>query len=90
MPDESASMKDSTHCATPPPQLWVTCRVTDFSPAWKSSRAPVALRFRTYGVDCPAPAQGYVDTVVADPDGAEWIRAGCEETEVVEADEAGI
>ena len=52
--------------------------------------APVALRFRTYGVDCPAPAQGYVDTVVADPDVAEWIRAGCEETEVVEADEAGI
>lgn len=51
---------------------------------------PVALRFRTYGVEGPPIVQGYVESAIADPDVADWIRAGCDETEVVEADEAGI
>ena len=52
--------------------------------------APVALRFRTYGVEGPPPVQGYVATVLADPDVAAWVEAGKSEQEVVEADEAGI
>jgi hypothetical protein len=32
----------------------------------------------------------YVETVRHDGDVSEWIRAACEEVEVVEADEAGI
>jgi glutathione S-transferase len=51
---------------------------------------PVALRFNTYGVDCPALAQNYVATVLADPDVSDWFRAGCAEPDIVEADEAGI
>lgn len=51
---------------------------------------PVALRFCTYGVEGPPPVQAYVATVLADPDVAAWVEAGKSETEVVEADEAGI
>jgi glutathione S-transferase len=52
--------------------------------------APVALRFTTYGVSGPPAVQDYVAMVLADPDVAEWMRQGAAETEVIEADEAGI
>lgn len=35
--------------------------------------APVALRFRTYGVELPPFAANYVDTIEAQPDVAQWI-----------------
>lgn len=52
--------------------------------------APVALRFNGYVVDLPPVVRAYVETTLADPDIAEWIEAGRAETEIVEADEAGI
>lgn len=61
----------------------------DFSIA-DAMYAPVALRFLTYGIDMPDIVYNYVETVRHDGDVSEWIRAACEEVEVVEADEAGI
>lgn len=52
--------------------------------------APVALRFFNYGVEGPPPVQAYVATVLSDPDVAAWMEAGKSETEVIEADEAGV
>jgi glutathione S-transferase len=52
--------------------------------------APVALRFSTYDIELPAFAHNYVETVLHDSDVAQWIAAAREETEVVEADEAGV
>mmetsp|Transcript_27633 Transcript_27633/g.42523 ORF Transcript_27633/g.42523 Transcript_27633/m.42523 type:complete len:206 (-) Transcript_27633:144-761(-) len=52
--------------------------------------APVALRFNSYNVEITPAAQAYVDTVLADPDVADWISAGKEDPEIVEADEAGV
>ena len=50
---------------------------------------PVALRFRTYGVNVTEPVQAYMDTVWNDPDISAWVQAGRDESDVVEADEAG-
>jgi glutathione S-transferase len=52
--------------------------------------APVVLRFVTYGVDAPDAGRHYMDTVLADADIQAWIADARAETEVVEADEAGI
>lgn len=46
--------------------------------------APVALRFKTYGVKLDDVCQRYADTVLALPAMQEWIQAGCEESEVLE------
>jgi glutathione S-transferase len=51
--------------------------------------APVALRFHTYGIDMPAAARDFVETIMQDTDVAQWMLAAAEEIEVVEADEAG-
>jgi glutathione S-transferase len=51
--------------------------------------APVALRFHTYGIDMPAVARDFVETIMQDTDVAQWMLAAAEEIEVVEADEAG-
>ena len=37
--------------------------------------APVCTRFVTYGVELPAPAAAYVETVLGLPDMVEWIAA---------------
>jgi glutathione S-transferase len=49
--------------------------------------APVATRFRTYGVALPVAAQAYADAVLALPAVREWAEAGAKETEFVAADE---
>ena len=52
--------------------------------------APVVLRFVTYGVEAPDGARQYMDAVQEDPDIEAWISDARAETEVVEADEAGM
>jgi glutathione S-transferase len=52
--------------------------------------APVVLRFQTYGVELPELARRYADTVLGDADVRAWVAAGNAETEIVEADEAGV
>lgn len=42
--------------------------------------APVALRFRTYGVDLPPFAADYVNAIEAQPDVAQWIADARAET----------
>ena len=49
--------------------------------------APVAVRFSGYGVDLPAVAQHYVDTILGLPAMQEWISAARAETSFVEDDE---
>jgi glutathione S-transferase len=79
-------------------QIWQECRAAhvgigpwlfgEFSIA-DAMFAPVAMRFSTYGVDLPDSAQRWCDTLRADPVMQEWIEAALQETEIVEADEAG-
>jgi glutathione S-transferase len=52
--------------------------------------APVAFRFQTYGVTVPDIVRGYMETVFDDVDVREWVAAALAETEIVEADEAGV
>jgi glutathione S-transferase len=49
--------------------------------------APVAFRFRTYGVNPGAVAGAYLEALLAHPDVREWERAALAETEIIEADE---
>jgi len=49
--------------------------------------APVAFRFRTYGVQ-PAGAAGvYLESLLAHPHVREWERTALAETTIIEADE---
>jgi glutathione S-transferase len=50
---------------------------------------PVALRFATYSVELPDLLRSYVETVQRDSDVSEWVASASQESEVVEADEAG-
>ena len=52
--------------------------------------APVVFRFRTYGVTPPGLAGEYMKAVLADPHMRDWLRAGEEETEVLEFCEVGV
>jgi glutathione S-transferase len=52
--------------------------------------APVAFRFRTYGVDPGRAAGEYAKALLAHPYVQEWERAALAETEIVEADEPRI
>jgi glutathione S-transferase len=45
---------------------------------------PMALRFVTYGIAVPGPAQGFVDAVTALPAVNEWIEAARREPERIE------
>ncbi|MFI4940536.1 MAG: glutathione S-transferase family protein, partial [Burkholderiales bacterium] len=42
--------------------------------------APVAMRFRTYGVSLAPALQGYIDNIAAHPAVAEWISGALKET----------
>ncbi len=48
--------------------------------------APVVGRFRTYGVELPAPVQAYSDAVWAQPDMAAWLAGARAEPYVIEYD----
>lgn len=52
--------------------------------------APVAFRFRTYGVALTGPAGAYVSALLAHPFVLEWERDALAETETIEADEPRI
>ncbi len=51
--------------------------------------APVALRFRTYGVELPEAARSFADRVLESPALQRWLVAAEAETEVIPEDEAG-
>ena len=78
--------------------IWVECRQrhADQGP-WlfgyftiaDAMYAPVALRFSTYGIELTEMAQAYLNHVLEDADVRRWTADAAEETEVVEADEAG-
>ena len=51
--------------------------------------APVASRFRTYGIDLPEPLASWQATVLACPAMQEWSAAARAETEVIEHEEVG-
>ncbi|MEZ4265892.1 MAG: glutathione S-transferase [Myxococcota bacterium] len=50
--------------------------------------APVATRFRTYGVALPAPLEAYINTLYADPDFQAWQTAAKAEPWTVEEADA--
>ena len=78
--------------------IWTQCRTAhaskgpwlfgDFSIA-DAMYIPLVLRLPTYGVTMPVVVSEYLATVESDDDIAQWVREGLEETEIVEADEAG-
>ncbi|MEP7205818.1 MAG: glutathione S-transferase family protein [Casimicrobiaceae bacterium] len=49
--------------------------------------APVAFRFRTYGVTPPGDAGAYLEALLAHPLLLEWETAALAETDIIEADE---
>jgi glutathione S-transferase len=49
--------------------------------------APVAFRFRTYGVNASGLAGAYVESLLAHSDVQEWERGALAETEVIDVDE---
>lgn len=51
--------------------------------------APVASRFRTYGIGLTGAAADWAAAILAHPAMKEWMAAAIAETEVLEADEAG-
>lgn len=51
--------------------------------------APVALRSATYGLALSPPALAYRDTVIADPQLADWIRLAATEGVVIPHEEVG-
>lgn len=51
--------------------------------------APVLLRFRTYGVPVPELCQPWLETLLGDTELEAWCALALEETEIVDADEAG-
>jgi len=51
--------------------------------------APVALRFRTYGVQTPGAAADWVEEITRHPSILSWTEAAKGECEVIEAEEVG-
>ena len=49
--------------------------------------APVAFRFRTYGVEPAGIAGAYLEALLAHPDVLDWERAALAETAIIEVDE---
>ena len=78
-------------------RIWTQCREQAAGGPWlfgefsgaDAMYAPVALRFRTYGVELPAIASDYAATVANDAIVGEWVALAREETEVIEAEERG-
>jgi len=79
--------------------IWRDCRSNytsvkpwlfgDFSIA-DAMYAPVAARFRTYGVRGNATAESYIATVFSDPHMKSWSEAAFEEKEIIDVEEIGI
>jgi len=52
--------------------------------------APVVMRFITYGIEVSQASCAYMQHVISCPEMQAWINAAKAETEIVEADEAGV
>ena len=78
--------------------LWAECRAhfAERGP-WLFGRftiadafyAPVAMRFRTYGITLDDTAAAYINTLLADPVMKEWLAAAEQESEVLAGEEVG-
>ena len=51
--------------------------------------APVALRFKTYGIELSDLSSAYVEKILNYGPVMEWVDGGLSETEIVPEDEAG-
>ncbi|MGR5239111.1 glutathione S-transferase family protein [Vibrio alfacsensis] len=51
--------------------------------------APVALRFKTYGIELSEDAKAYQQKVLASTSLQQWLEEASKETDIVEEDEAG-
>ena len=51
--------------------------------------APIALRFKTYGIELSTAAQQYQDKVLSSPEIQRWLAEASLEIDIVEEDEAG-
>jgi len=51
--------------------------------------APVASRFKTYGITLEDSAQEYVDRIHGHPSMQQWVNDAMQETEIIPEDEAG-
>lgn len=79
-------------------QIWEECRQQARRGSWLFDEfsiadamfAPVAFRFRTYGITLPAHAAAYTDTMTQDKDIAEWVSDAMAETEVIDREEVGV
>jgi glutathione S-transferase len=79
-------------------EVWASCRErTAGDGPWLFGRfsiadamfAPVAFRFRTYGVACTGPGAAYLSTLLEHPAMLRWSAAAEQEPEVIEASEVG-
>lgn len=79
-------------------EVWASCRERSAGDGpWLFGRfsiadamfAPVACRFRTYGVACTGPSAAYVSTLLEHPAMLRWATAAEQESEVIEASEVG-
>lgn len=79
-------------------EIWTDCRRQyGESGPWLFGRfsiadcmfAPVVMRFQTYRVDLSEASRTYIKTVLTHDSVQAWINAALEETEIIEADEAG-
>lgn len=52
--------------------------------------APLAFRFKTYGIELGEAATLYMETLLDSPAMQAWLEQALEETDIVEEDEAGI
>jgi len=79
-------------------EVWTSCRERSAADGpWLFGRfsiadamfAPVAFRFRTYGVACSGPAAAYLSTLLEHPAMQRWAAAAETEPEVIEESEVG-
>ncbi len=79
-------------------RIWTQCREQAAEGPWlfggfsgaDAMFAPVALRFRTYGVELPAVASDYASVVANDERIQAWVALAREEPEVIEVEEVGL
>lgn len=79
-------------------QIWTQCRTQAADGPWLFGEfsgadvmyAPIALRFRTYGIGLTGVARDYVDAVATDDLVGEWVALAREEAQVIEAEEKGL
>ena len=77
-------------------QIW-SQQMQDFADGWlfgewsiaDAMYAPVALRFKTYGVALSEDAQHYQNKVLSSPAIQRWLTEASEESDIIDEDEAG-